>query len=214
MAVNKCGWCGNSTHMTVFGNGRVAEGTGSRAWLIETPFSCDQCLRLSVGSGEFDVQPTTASMESMKNFWNNQQPQKWHPTFVEGQVFSDVPQHIAEAAGEAHKSFSIGNLKSTILMARTVVEATAKNKEITSGTLFHKIDALAAANIIQDFTKTTAHAIRSFGNDMAHGDIELPVDQEDANMVLEFMDALLAEVFQNPAKLAALQARVAARANG
>jgi hypothetical protein len=49
---------------------------------------------------------------------------------------------------------------------------------------------------------------------MAHGDIELAVDVVDAEMVLEFMDALLSEVFQNPAKLAALQARVAARNSG
>ena len=96
-------------------------------------------------------------------------------------------------------------------MARTVVEATAKAKGIESGSLYNKIDSLAEKNVIQEFTKKTAHSIRQFGNDMAHGDIELPVDAEDVDMVLGFMDALLAEVFQTPARLAALQAKIAAR---
>jgi hypothetical protein len=147
----------------------------------------------------------------MKVFWNDHQPEAWHPTFVEGQQFSDVPKHIAEAAGEAHKSRSINNLKSAILMARTVVEATAKAKGVATGSLFSKIDEMAAQGIVQELTKQTAHAIRTFGNDMAHGDIEAPVQAEDADLVLGFMDALLGEVFQTPAKLAALQARINAR---
>lgn len=133
------------------------------------------------------------------------------PRYVEGQDFPDVPQHIADAASEAHKSRSISNLKSAILMARTVVEATAKNKGITKGTLFDKIDELHKQGLVQELTKQTAHGIREFGNDMAHGDIEVPVDPLDADMVLEFMDALLGEVFQTPAKLAALQAAIANR---
>lgn len=126
-------------------------------------------------------------------------------------MFDDVPQHIAEAAGEAYKSLSIGNVKSAILMARTVIEATAKNKSITTGTLYSKIDEMAAQDVIKDFTKQTAHAIRLFGNDMAHGDIEQSVDVEDAKLVLGFMSELLSEVFQNPAKLTALQAALQAR---
>lgn len=198
--------------MTVFGPGRVTEGRYPNSYVTETPFQCDQCLRLSVGSADLNTTPSHNAVDGMTTFWTANDPLIWHPTYVEGQEFSDVPAHIAEAAGEAHKSRSINNLKSSILMARTVIEAVAKDKGVTSGSLFSKIDALAAQGIIQDFTKQTAHAIRTFGNDMAHGDIELAVDVVDAEMVLEFMDALLSEVFQNPAKLAALQARVAARA--
>lgn len=211
MAVHKCGWCGTTTHMTPYGPG-ITKAISPDWILVESPFKCDQCGRISVGSQPSRNAPNALSAEGMSVFWRPpRDPDTWAPQYVEGQDFPDVPEYIADAAGEAHKSMSIGNVKSAILMARTVVEATAKNKGITTGALFNKIDALAAANIIQGFTKDTAHAIRGFGNDMAHGDIEQPVDKDDAAMVLEFMDALLAEVFQNPAKLAALQARVAAR---
>lgn len=211
MAVHKCGWCGNTTHMTVFGSGQIRNG-GQKRYFIETAFQCDTCLRLSVGSAERDGHPGNPDNATLVKYWAIDDPDTWAPSYVEGQSFSDVPAHIADAAGEAHKSRSINNLKSSILMARTVIEAVAKHKGITSGSLYNKIDALATQGVIQDFTKQTAHAIRTFGNDMAHGDIELAVDVVDAEMVLEFMDALLSEVFQNPAKLAALQARVAARA--
>ncbi|WP_427130378.1 DUF4145 domain-containing protein [Pseudarthrobacter sp. S9] len=197
--------------MTPHGPG-VLVAAGMVAAKIENGFRCDECGRISVGSLETREQPGGGySDASMEIFWKNRVPDTWAPAYVEGQDFPDVPPHIGDAAGEAHKSMSIGNLKSAILMARTVVEATAKNKGITSGNLFNKIDKLAEKNFIREFTKETAHAIRGFGNDMAHGDIELPVDHDDAEMVLDFMGALLIEVFQNPAKLAALQAKIEAR---
>ncbi|MFC7860716.1 DUF4145 domain-containing protein [Arthrobacter koreensis] len=147
----------------------------------------------------------------MSPFFSDHEPTSWAPRYVEGQSFPDVPTHISEAAGEAHKSRSIDNFRSAILMARTVVEATAKNKGVTKGSLFAKIDELHNQGIIQALTQKTAHGIRDFGNDMAHGDIEVAVDAGDADLVLEFMDAFLAEVFQTPAKLAALQATMDSR---
>lgn len=56
-----------------------------------------------------------------------------------------------------------------------------------------------------------AHAIRGFGNDMAHGDICDPVDADDAEEVLEIMSEILSELFQSPARVQAIQAKVAAR---
>ena len=52
----------------------------------------------------------------------------------------DVPEHIAHAANEAHEAHSINALMAAILMARTVVEATAEDTGITKGTLFSKIE--------------------------------------------------------------------------
>lgn len=99
-----------------------------------------------------------------------------------------------------------------ILMARSVIEAVAKDKGIERGSLVVKIDKLHEENIIKDFTKETAHVIRAFGNDMAHGDFSVEVDKEDCDAVLDFMDLILREVYQDPAKLAALKANQEARA--
>lgn len=215
MAVHRCGWCGTSTHMTVFAGGQIerVEEEGRTLYLTEASFSCDECGRLSIGTYLGPSTATDNSFSRIGHFFQTKEPNIWAPQYVEGQSFPDVPTHIADAASEAHKSKSIGNVKSAILMARTVVEATAKAKGVTNGSLFSKIDELRKADVIQELTKETAHSIREFGNDMAHGDIELPVGDEEADLVLGFMDALLTEVFQTPAKLAALKSAVAARKN-
>lgn len=59
----------------------------------------------------------------------------WVPKAGESPRFDDVPTHIAETASEAHACASTGARMASILMARTVVEATAKAKGITSGRL-------------------------------------------------------------------------------
>jgi hypothetical protein len=40
---------------------------------------------------------------------------------------------------------------------------------------------------------------------MAHGDFALPVSAEDAHEVLDFLDVLIDAVYQQPAKLLAMQ---------
>lgn len=147
----------------------------------------------------------------MRNFWFRNTPDVWSPTFVQGQSFVDVPPQIANAASEAFKGKSIGNYMSAILMARTVIEASAKEKGITKGNLLSKIDELAAKSFIRADTKEAAHAIREFGNDMAHGDISDPVLSDDADEVLVLMSEILNEIFQGPARVRAIKAKVAAR---
>ncbi|UWX80273.1 DUF4145 domain-containing protein [Arthrobacter jinronghuae] len=144
-------------------------------------------------------------------WWDTKTPESWTPSFLQGQDYPDVPQDIGEPASEAHQTFSIGAIRSSVLMARSVIEAVAKDHGIHKGPLVAKIDALSAANLIKDFTKDTAHVIRAFGNDMAHGDFGVPLDKEDAEGVLDFMDLLLREVYQDPAKLKALKSKADAR---
>ncbi|WP_446212162.1 DUF4145 domain-containing protein [Micromonospora sp. IBSANI012] len=137
--------------------------------------------------------------------------QSW-PTHVGGKSFPDVPSEIAAAADEAHRCFSIRAYRAAMAMARAVVEATAKEKGITSGSLEKKIDGLAAQGLIREDTREAAHAIRLVGNDAAHGDLaSMVVEKEDAQEVLDLMDDILGEVFQSPAKVARVKASRAAR---
>jgi hypothetical protein len=101
---------------------------------------------------------------------------------------------------------------SAILMARAVIESVAKDQGITTGSLFNKIDAMHDAGHIDAFAKETAHTIRVFGNDMAHGDFTVAVDAADADGVLTFMDLLLYGVYQSKAQLQRLKDSAAARA--
>lgn len=219
MAATRCGWCGTQTHMTEFGEGvnpNYRDGIPYYLPEVQGTFSCDQCGRLSIGSYYGNEYPgasfeDTVRPDSLRDFWMIHPPTRWSPEYVEGQQYEDVPEHIAAAASEAHKSASVGNIMSAILMARTVIEATAKDQGITGANLYQKIDNLASNGLIRPSTQSAAHVIRDFGNDMAHGDISAPVETEDAEAILILMGLVLHEVFQVPATTNALKAKFEAR---
>ena len=87
------------------------------------------------------------------------------------------------------------------MLARAVIEATAKHKGITGRNLEVKIDAMVAKDLIPKRTARAAHEARHFGNDMAHGDFIDDVTEEEAALALTLMDSFLDEVFQAPARL-------------
>ncbi|MEU4320968.1 DUF4145 domain-containing protein [Nocardia fluminea] len=126
----------------------------------------------------------------------------WYPSQPTGKRFPDVPAHIAEAAKEATGCLSVGHRRAAVILARGVVEATAKEKGITKGTLAAKIEELEAKRLIRAHTKGVADEIRLVGNDMAHGDFATSnPTQDEAQDVLSFMEEILDEVYQGPARL-------------
>lgn len=213
MAVQICGYCGQKCHFTPSGtplfNRNVPRDAQS---FCEQSVTCDSCGRMSVfyvdavkGVGQ------KVANNQMLQFWNENDPTEWWPCWVEGQSFDDVPDHISAPASEAHRVFSIGAVRSAVLMSRAVIEASCKDKGITSGLLASKINAMHNAGHIDAFTKEVAHTIRTFGNDMAHGDFIVDLDKEDAREVLVFMDNFLLQVYQLRARLSRLQTSSAAR---
>jgi len=132
---------------------------------------------------------------------------EWWPKIGQAPKVPDVPESIARAAKEAHSSASVGNHMAAILMARTVVEATAKNRGITSGQLVKKIDAMKDANLIRPAIAEQAHEVRFAGNDMAHGDIDVAPEAADSEEILALMNQVLSEVFQGPALMERLRAK-------
>lgn len=136
---------------------------------------------------------------------------EWISTGVRGKDFPDVPSSLAQAAGEAHVCLNAGAYRGAILLARAVVEASCKEKGITTGTLAAKIDALHEQRHINDQVHAEATEIRHLGNDMAHGDFTEETTATDAEDVLGFMAEVLEELFQRPARLARRQAKRLAR---
>jgi hypothetical protein len=124
---------------------------------------------------------------------------RWYPATADEFEFPHVPDAIARAAEEAHQAGEIGARMAAILMARTAVEATAKDKGITSGRLVQKIDELRDKGFIRKPIADAAHEIRHLGNDMAHGDITDPPDEHDTTDVLALMDAVLRDVYETTA---------------
>jgi len=138
----------------------------------------------------------------------------WLPEGAVGRDFPDVPPHIASAADEAYRCHSIQAYRAAGSLARAVVEATAKDKEITKGQLHEKIDALAAADLIRPSIQAAAHEVRYFGNNMAHGDFVQDTAAEESAEALELMAMVLREVYQEPAAVARVQAARQAKKAG
>jgi hypothetical protein len=185
------------------------EGSGDVE--LSSVYSCDQCKNFSVATSpradpEKGHTPLDVARTRRDDEW------AWSPQGTERRVYADVPDAIARVASEAHACASIGARTGAILLARTVVEATAKDQGVVSGNLVSKIDALKDKNLIRPGIAEAAHEIRHLGNDMAHGDLEDAPDHADADDVLALMAQVLSEVYQGPALVAKMRARRGASA--
>ncbi|MFE1729962.1 DUF4145 domain-containing protein [Streptomyces bacillaris] len=105
-------------------------------------------------------------------------------------------------AVEAHQCLSIEANRAAVALARAVVEATAKECGIKTGSLEKKIDRLFEQHLIREHVRDAAHEVRFGGNEVAHGDLVAePMDNFTATEILGLMDEILEEVFQSPARV-------------
>ncbi|HET9894609.1 MAG TPA: DUF4145 domain-containing protein [Streptosporangiaceae bacterium] len=187
--------------------GSVAVRSGRLRDRVMGCFRCDNCGALNIAIAYKwiqDVDPLAWLASKKFQDWKPE-PEPEEPVWD----FPDVPTAIAAAAHEAHACWYRDANRSAVLMARAVIEATAKNKGIAKGSLLDKVDAMSA--MIRPHVRQGAHEVRLLGNDMAHGDFIRPVSEEDAKLVLTLMDEVLDDVYQSPARVARAQAAREAR---
>jgi hypothetical protein len=164
----------------------VADGDGQGA-----TFRCQGCGALSWGYFEPDTQGFGGTVI------------RWMPlpgTTTDGESFADVPASVADAAAEAVLCMQAGAPRGAILLARAVIEATAKDRGVTKGNLAQKIDQLHEGGHIRTYLRDGAHEVRYTGNDMAHGDFPDAISNADAEVLLQLMREVLMEVYQDPAR--------------
>lgn len=232
MAAWKCGWCGERASMTPVGDGvavsrgpaapnSLAEYMGSRHEAdLYCTMRCANCAALSIARNDFELPSdrTGGTLDKTTEYWRHLNPDDWAPKWVEGQDFDYAPDHIESAASEAYKCLSVGAYMSAILMARTAIEAAAKDKGVTKGNLSSKIDELASAGLIREPIKEAAHKVRLFGNDMAHGDITVEVTHNDAEQNLRVLNFILQDLYELDVRMdevgVSLDKRKAAGGNG
>jgi hypothetical protein len=118
-----------------------------------------------------------------------------------------LPEGVAGFLQEAHNAHSIGAYRAVLLLVRSVIEATAREKGISSGTLVQKINKLHEAGQIRSGTKDMAHTLRILGNDMAHGEIEVVPSVEDATDALTVLKFVLDDVYVADARRSDMMAR-------
>jgi len=170
----------------------------------QASFACDTCKRLSVGW--IDVSyggPGAASGDEER--WATADV-TWHPKWLGQTTYEHVPDHINSAADEAWKCHGINAHRAAVLLARSVIEATAKDKGITSGVLASKIEQMREKDLVRPHIEQAAHEIRHIGNDMAHGDYVDPISAEESDEVLTLMGEVLDEVYSSPGRVAARKA--------
>lgn len=203
MASRVCWSCGVYAHMKLGNNSMSIKKLGyDYQSTLQAMFICDQCETASVGLLEVrKAEITTLRPFELERLMEDSPALKWLPQSGIGKDFPDVPLQIAAPASEAFSSRSINAYRGAILLARAVVEATAKNKGITKGMLDKKIDAMREAGLISELVQMAAHEIRHIGNDMAHGDFDEEVTDVDADEILNLMDMILDEVYQKPAQV-------------
>lgn len=138
----------------------------------------------------------------------------WIPETALGKEYDNVDNDtVKDSASEAYACYSIRAYRAAILMARAVCEAIAKDQGFDEGNLQKKIAQMEEQRLISPLVKQQADEIRYFGNDMAHGDFAQQVSADDAHEVLNFLDVLIDAVYQQPAKLQAMQKARAQRKN-
>lgn len=207
MTATVCAWCKVHAGMTPVSVPKPGPATyGEPFKWVQAAFVCTHCKKLSVGTTIVAGNALVPESGLSSPWWEGKKIH-WTPEQVGGRDFPDVPDHIASAADEAYRCRSIGTLRSTILMARAVIEATCKDRGATKGLLAAKIDELAAKELIRSYTKDAAHELRHLGNNMAHGDFVEDVEDDDADAVLAVMTEILGEVYQGPARAAQMKAK-------
>ncbi len=110
---------------------------------VRATYSCDNCGLLNVALAQVDMQYNRGG-ESAEYLLATVPADgiTWLPLAGQQKHFPDVPSPIANAAAEVHRCVSIGATRAAVGLARAVVEATAKDKGVTSGGLLAKIDGL------------------------------------------------------------------------
>ena len=197
-----CGWCGIAAHMMAMTD-LVTPGGTTQPRVVQAAYLCANCNHFSLATETDPGPPYTVHHgmrdEAQAHPWGPDV--QWLPVPDRQREFPDVPPHIADAATEATLCLSSGAHRAVGSLARAVLEAVAKDKKITTGTLHAKITALAAGGHLRPHTAEVAHEIRHFGNTMAHGDFTDPVDADEAATTVELMSEVLQEVYQNPARV-------------
>lgn len=176
--------------------------TGKR--MVCASFTCSICFGQSIAIGAvgpgYNARTLTGFFQQVRG-----DELRWRPSVTETTNYPNVPDHIGEAATEAYECHSNEHYRGAIMLARAVIEATAKDNGVTSGTLYNKIEAMASGGLIRAIIKNAAHGVRELGNEMAHGDFVDPISAEESKLVIQLMGEILNDVYQSPAVISQAQ---------
>jgi hypothetical protein len=115
-------------------------------------------------------------------------------------VSEDLPDRARAYLTQAVNSISAP--AGAVMLAASAVDAMLKAKDLTTGSLYTRIDAAAAAHLITAAMAAWAHDVRLDANDQRHadGEADLPSESQ-ARKCIEFALALGQFMFVLPARV-------------
>ncbi len=205
MLSHRCAFCGNQTHFTArygtFQKEVGSTGDGYPVMTIEVAATCDACQRFNVATGRVAYRsvnvprPGKKIEQGLDVYAEGMSDVHWSPPSMVQADTEFLPDNVGIFLQEAHDTAAVGAYRGTLLLVRSVIEATAKDRGIAEGSLVQKVNNLHANGHIRTGTKDMAHALRILGNDMAHGDITEAPTEEDANDALTIARFVLDDVY-------------------
>ncbi|MCM6761405.1 DUF4145 domain-containing protein [Rathayibacter sp. ZW T2_19] len=203
MLTGTCAFCANATHFTaraarIFSQQAVQ---GGYHFQLEVVATCDACGRFNAAAGlsareSYTQAPGTifTGGEAIQR-GESMEIESWSPPALLKADTEFLPEGVSGYVQEAHDAMSLGAHRAVLLLVRSVIEATAREKGIENGSLVQKINVLHSDGHLRTGTKDMAHVLRILGNDMAHGEIADVPTREDARDALTVMRFVLDDVY-------------------
>jgi Domain of unknown function (DUF4145) len=124
-----------------------------------------------------------------------------------------MPETASRAYAAAARSYQVGLYEPCVIMCRKCIEALCQELGATKGNLKERLDNLRKSGHIDQKLATWADELRLIGNDAAH-DLDIVIEQVDAQNALEFVEAILMYAFSLTRKFEAFKKRRASKSPG
>lgn len=142
-------------------------------YVVTATYACDYCQLLSAAAEMGSIYNSSPPAADAVDGWfiAHDKTSAWHPRWInKGAEYPDVPGPIADVAREASACHLDKRYRAAIMLARAVIEASAKAYGVRKGELFDKIEKMGDRRLLSPVAVAAAHAIRDSGNAVAHGD--------------------------------------------
>lgn len=124
-----------------------------------------------------------------------------------------MPETASRAYAAAARSYQVGLYEPCVIMCRKCIEALCQELGATKGNLKERLDSLRKSGHIDQKLATWADELRLIGNDAAH-DLDIVIEQVDAQNALEFVEAILMYAFSLTRKFEEFKNRRASKPPG
>lgn len=107
--------------------------------------------------------------------------------------YSEIPKHVKDLYKETYNSLISGDVYLSGAGVRAIIEAICIAHDISSGTLFSKINQLFTKGVVTEAMKNLLHSVRVFGNQSIHTDSS--IDYRDLVLAWDAIDYLMVSIY-------------------